>query len=168
MSSTTSDLPPYYILVSQSALAGGGGGSPVALGHPSIQYHYADDSPLALLPQSADEHVLVLDHYANDRVPVMKSISRDLAVTGIKVSEAPGAKAAHEELKIQRNDKMYILETCSTTEGDRTNMDGSQADLPSVQSVLARFKQRCVNCKLVAPTAMELKVAQKRRSPPGA
>ena len=45
-------------------------------------------------------------------------------------------------------------------------MDGSQADLPGVQSILARFKQRCVDYKLVASTAMELTVAQKRRSTP--
>lgn len=116
---TTTDSPPYYVLVSQSSLAGGNGPSATTLGHPCIQYHYTDDSPLALLPQSSDEHVLILDHYASDRVPIMKSISRDLAVTGIKVSEAPGANAAHDELKIQRNDKMYILETCSTTDADR-------------------------------------------------
>ncbi|KZP12032.1 hypothetical protein FIBSPDRAFT_799455 [Athelia psychrophila] len=142
MATTTTDSPPYYILVSQSALAGGNGSPPITLGHPSIQYHYADDSPLALLPQSADEHVLILDHCASDRVPTMKSISRDLAVTGIRVSEAPGAKAAHDELKIKQNDKMYILETCSTTEADRAVEDASQSDLQSVQSILSRFKQR--------------------------
>lgn len=113
-STTTTTEPPYYILVSHSTLVNTTGGtSPTSLGHPIIQYHYADDSPLSLLPHTADEHVLVLDY---DNVATMKSISKNLAVTGIKVSEAPGAAAAHDELKIERNDKIYILETCTTME----------------------------------------------------
>jgi len=77
----------------------------------------------------------------SSNVPTIKSISRSLAVTGVKVSEAPGATAAHDELKIKRNDKMYILETCTTME-DKANMDVSQADLQNPQVALSRFKQR--------------------------
>lgn len=113
--------PPYYILVSHSNLsnnitASGVGTSSTSLGHPIIQYHYADDSPLSLLPQTQDEHVLVLDYDGSRTLPTIKSTSSRLALTGIKVSEAPGAAAAHDELKINRNDKMYILETCATME----------------------------------------------------
>jgi hypothetical protein len=121
MTSTTE--PPYYILVSHSNLsnnttASGVGTSSTSLAHPIIQYHYADDSPLSLLPQSPDEHVLVLDYDGLQlgTVPTIKSISSNLALTGVKVSEAPGAATAHDELKINRNDKMYILETCTTME----------------------------------------------------
>jgi hypothetical protein len=120
MTSTTG--PPFYILLSHSTVRDDETPSSTSLktlGHPIIQYHYADDSPLALVPQNPDEHVLVLDYDPSStpsNVPTVKSISRTMAVTGVKVSEAPGAAAAHEELKIKRNDKMYILETWSTTE----------------------------------------------------
>ena len=113
--------PPYYILVSHSPLDLQATSS--TLTHPVVQYHYADDSPLALLPHTPDEHVLVLDYtdltssaVESTGVPAVKSISRMLAVTAVKVSEAPGAAAAHEELQINRNDNMYIVETCTMTE----------------------------------------------------
>jgi len=125
MASTTE--PPYYILVSHSSLSNntavsGVGTSSTPLEHPIIQYHYADDSPHSLLPRSPNEHVLVLDYdfshtgICTSAVPTIKSISNQLALIGVKVSEAPGAAAAHDELKIKRNDKMYILETCTTKE----------------------------------------------------
>jgi hypothetical protein len=118
---------PYYILVSHSNLSNnattsGVGTSSTSLGHSIIQYHYADDSPLSLLPKTPDEHVLILDYDSFSTctgmaaVPTIKSISSNLAITGVKVSEAPGAAAAHDELQIKRNDEMYILETCTTME----------------------------------------------------
>lgn len=120
MTSTTE--PPFYILVSHSSILNNTptpSTSSATLGHPIIQYQYTDDSPLSLVPQAPDEHVLVLDYdpvNGLSGVPNIKSISRNLAVTGVKVSEAPGATAAHDELRITRNDKMYILETCTTME----------------------------------------------------
>jgi hypothetical protein len=108
--------PPYYILVSQSSLPPHASGAPsAALSHPIIQYYYADDSPLSLLPQSVDDHVVILDYHPTAPTPAAKSISRNLAVTGLKVAEAPGAAAAEDDLK--KNDRMYILET--TTGEDR-------------------------------------------------
>src|SRR5262245_34815272 len=102
--------PPYYILVSQSPLPPHIPGAPsAALSHPIIQYYYADDSPLSLLPQSVDDHVVILDYHPAAPTPTAKSISRNLAVTGLKVAEAPGAAAADDDLK--KNDRMYILET---------------------------------------------------------
>jgi hypothetical protein len=111
MGSTTTE-PPYYILFSHSPLSSNNPGAlSTSLGHPIIQYHYADDSPLSLLPQSADEHVLVLDYDPNSTAPpTVKSISNSMVVTGFKVAEAPGA--ASDE--VTRNDRMYILETTTT------------------------------------------------------
>lgn len=105
--------PPYYILVSQSPLSAHTPGVPsTALCHPLIQYHYADDSPLSLFPKTNGEHVLVLDY---DPVSsTAKSISTNVAVTALKVAEAPGASAAEDEPK--KNDRMYILETTTTGE----------------------------------------------------
>ncbi|KIK71202.1 hypothetical protein GYMLUDRAFT_132526, partial [Collybiopsis luxurians FD-317 M1] len=92
--------PPYYILFSTQPA------SSSTLGHPTIQYHYADDSPLALLPQHPDEHVLLLDYDPNSQKPIVTSTSRTLAVTGVKIGEAPGAAVAEDK----RNDRMYIIE----------------------------------------------------------
>ncbi|KIM85443.1 hypothetical protein PILCRDRAFT_87131 [Piloderma croceum F 1598] len=145
MTSTTQ--PPFYILVSHSNLSNNtaalGVGTSTSLGHPIIQYYYEDDSPLSLLPKTPDEHVLILDYDASrtGTAPIIKSISSNLAITGVKFSEAPGAAAAHDELNIKRNDNMYILETCTTTE-DKANMDASQSDLQNAQVALNRFKQR--------------------------
>src|ERR1700733_8403586 len=120
MTSTTH--PPYYILVSHSNFsnntAASGAGTSTSLGHPLIQYHYEDDSPLSLLPKTPDEHVLIMDYDASrtGTVPIIKSISSNLAITGVKFSEAPGPAAQHDELNIKRNDNMYILETSTTIE----------------------------------------------------
>ncbi|TRM65801.1 hypothetical protein BD626DRAFT_566457 [Schizophyllum amplum] len=50
-SSTPAPTPPYYILLSHSGV----------LAHAPITYHYADDPALALLPETPDEHVVLLD-----------------------------------------------------------------------------------------------------------
>jgi hypothetical protein len=103
--------PPYYILFSHSSISTATPAPSTSLGHPTIQYHYADDSPLSLLPQSAGEHVLVLDYDpASTPPPTVKSISKNMVVTGLKVAEAPGAAAA-DEGDVKRNDRMYIVET---------------------------------------------------------
>jgi hypothetical protein len=77
-------------------------------GHPIIQYQYQDDSALPLLPQHPDEHVLVLDYDPSSKVPAVKSISRNLVVTGLKVDEAPGAAATDG-----KNTHMFVIETTS-------------------------------------------------------
>ena len=103
--------PPFYILCSSSPISATVPGAPsTTLGHPTIQYQYADDSPFVLLPQTQDEQVLVLDWDPNTApasAPTVRSISRNVAVTAVRVAEAPGA-AAEDEV---RNDRMYILET---------------------------------------------------------
>lgn len=103
--------PPYYILVSHSSIASPSIGAPSnTLGHPTIQYQYTDDSPLVLWPQQPNEHVLVLDYDPDTtNPPTVQSISKALAVTHLKVEEAPGAAAANEN--DAKNDRMYIIET---------------------------------------------------------
>jgi hypothetical protein len=107
--------PPFYILCSSSPISAATvpGAPSTTLGHPAIQYHYKDDSPFALLPQTPDEQILILDWDPNGApasVPAVRSISRNVAVTAVRVAEAPGA-AAEDEV---RNDRMYIIETTTS------------------------------------------------------
>lgn len=103
--------PPFYVLLAHSSLET----APSAalsntLGHPVIQYHYADDSPLSLLPAHPDEHVLVLNYDSNTSAkPTVQSISDMLSVTGLRQEEAPGAAA--EDETGTRNNTMFIIET---------------------------------------------------------
>lgn len=103
--------PPFYILFAHSSVSSSNAGAPSnALGHPAIQYQYADDSPLSLWPQHPNEHVLVLDFDPmTTKPPTVQSMSKDLIVSGLKVEEAPGAAAADENN--QKNDRMYIIDT---------------------------------------------------------
>ena len=102
--------PPYYILFAHSPLSSSNPG-PLSntLRHPAIQYHYQDDSPLALLPQHPDEHVIVLDYDPDSTsAPAVQSLSKTLVVTGLRIEEAPGA-AATDDADV-KNDKMYTIE----------------------------------------------------------
>ncbi|KAJ8084212.1 hypothetical protein PM082_002979 [Marasmius tenuissimus] len=126
----TTSSPPYYILFTQA----GASTSSNTLGHPTIQYHYADDSPLSLLPQSPDEHVLLLDYDPLSPTQIsVASTSESMAVTGLRIQEAPGAAASEEK----RNDRMCIIETTSST--DKTLRNDRHH---SAQAILAQFKQR--------------------------
>ncbi|KAG7099396.1 hypothetical protein E1B28_001249 [Marasmius oreades] len=128
-SSGSGNSPPYYILFTQSSSSSLSN----TLGHPTIQYHYADDSPLNLLPQSPDEHVLLLDHGPSSPAqPAVASTSKSMAITSLKITEAPGAAAAEEK----HNDKMYIIETTSSVDKP------SRGEKQSSQMILAQFKQR--------------------------
>ena len=109
--------PPYYILVSNSPVSNVtlSVPSPTTFSHPLIEYHYADDSPQSLLPQHPDEHVLVVDYNPNEHgSPAAHSLSPDLAVIGLKVTEAPGAGVA--ESGAPKNTNMYVLETIAMPE----------------------------------------------------
>ena len=107
---------PHYVLISSSSRAqptpvGAAAAAAVPiLSHPILQYHYANDRPLSLLPGSAGEQVLLLDYDplkpASTRV---QSISGNAAITGIRVTEAPGAGSAEEEASV--SSKMFVLET---------------------------------------------------------
>ncbi|KAJ7786010.1 hypothetical protein B0H16DRAFT_1488883 [Mycena metata] len=121
---------PFYILCSNAGLV-----------HPTVQYHYTDDSPLALVPHP-HEHVLILDFDPQSNIPpTVQSISPSLSVTGLRVEEAPGAAAAAaEEGDATRNDRMFIIETTAAAQ-DRP-MDGSIGERKPPHAVLAQFKQR--------------------------
>lgn len=104
---------PYYVLVSSSSRAqptAATGSVASILSHPNLQYHYANDSPLSLLPRSPDEQVLVLDYDPmNPAFTRAQSISGSSAVTGIKVTDAPGAGPA--EADVGWSNSMFVLET---------------------------------------------------------
>ena len=114
-SSTVEDLP-YYVLVSHTS--GGGNltaSSSTSFSHPTIEYHYADDSPAALLPKTPDEHVIILDYSGSaDSPSTVKSLSSDLAAVGLRITEAPGA-ATHADGNT-RNTKMFAVDTISLPE----------------------------------------------------
>ncbi|KAF9068039.1 hypothetical protein BDP27DRAFT_1327851 [Rhodocollybia butyracea] len=120
--------PPYYILLSSQPA------NSTSLRHPTIQYQYADDSPLALLPQHPEEHVLLFEYDENASVTVT-STSRSMTVTGIKAEEAPGAAVAEDT----HNDRMYILEIEATTQPGEDKLNHER---PSPRAVVAQFKQR--------------------------
>ncbi|KAF5377523.1 hypothetical protein D9615_005247 [Tricholomella constricta] len=106
--------PPYYILFSHSHIAATNPGAPSnTLGHPTIQYHYANDSTFALWPQHSNEHVLVLDYDpTSTKPPTVQSMSKDMAVVSLKVEEAPGAAAANDN--DPNNDRMFIIDTTAS------------------------------------------------------
>ncbi|KAK0481901.1 hypothetical protein IW261DRAFT_1472926 [Armillaria novae-zelandiae] len=115
--------PPYYILFSNSSLSP----APSAtLGHPTIQYHYADDSPLSLLPQHPQEHVLLLDYDPSSSAPpTVKSISKNMS--GVAPVDEGGTKRA---------EKMFIIETTMLE-----NRNADQED-KSPHSILSEFKHK--------------------------
>ncbi|KAH7915358.1 hypothetical protein BJ138DRAFT_1054966 [Hygrophoropsis aurantiaca] len=139
MTSTTE--PPYYILVAHSSLQHTSSGSHSnTLAHPDIEYCYADDSALSILPRSPDEHVLILNYDPGQaHISTVKSTSSHLAATGLKISSAPGAGADEEDSG--KNDNMYVLEVTSTSD-DHASMESSQAYLHNPHAILTRFKQR--------------------------
>ncbi|PSR72396.1 hypothetical protein PHLCEN_2v11739 [Hermanssonia centrifuga] len=110
--------PPCYVLVSHCPLAVDSSApapSYTLFSHPTIEYHYADDLPHALLPQSPDEHVVVLDYDpALGASPTAHCLSTSLAVVAVKVAEAPGAGLIEEDGP--KNSKMYVVQT--TTKPD--------------------------------------------------
>ncbi|KAI0662745.1 hypothetical protein C8Q70DRAFT_1043110 [Cubamyces menziesii] len=103
--------PPYYVLIAHSQSLSNPAQPPsTSLSHPVIEYHYADDAPDTLLARSPGEHVLVLDYDpARPGSPTVKSLSPDLAVSAVKVVDAPGAAVAGEPAL--SNNNMYVITT---------------------------------------------------------
>jgi len=128
--------PPFYVLLSQhttSSLPSPGTQTlpppPSQLTHPTIQYHYADDPPLALVPSAEHPHIIILDirdgglgqpvasppsaeTTVPSPTPSARSLSSALAVTSVKVAQTPGAAIKHA-LTEGRDPNIYILETVS-------------------------------------------------------
>lgn len=105
--------PPYYVLLSHSNLSPSPSHATVSnmptLAHPTIQYQFRDDPPLAL-PNSHHTHVIVMDYDPSSELVQAQSLSPQLAVTSLKVSDTPGAGSLAED-DGPRNIKMYVLET---------------------------------------------------------
>lgn len=127
---------PHYVLVSSSSRAQPTTATAAAvpiLGHPILQYHYANDRPLSLLPESTGEQVLLVDYDPLSPTSTrVQSISGNAAITGIRVTDAPGAGSAEEDACW--SSKMFVLET--TTFDARVPADDSDP-----RAVLAQFKQ---------------------------
>lgn len=105
---TTEPDPPFYILLQHAQ--GGLQTVPSTASnfvHPVIEYHFADDPPSALLPTSDAEAVVIIDYEGPGFPPSARSLHPELAIAGMKITDAPGAAAAHP----RRNDRMYVLET---------------------------------------------------------
>ncbi|KIP12022.1 hypothetical protein PHLGIDRAFT_21318 [Phlebiopsis gigantea 11061_1 CR5-6] len=140
-SSLPGDHPPYYILVSQTPVASAStepGPTYKSFSHPVIQYHYADDVPNMLLPQSPHEQVLILDYDpTNMTVPMAQSLSPDLAVLGVKVAEAPSS-TIDDNPNPRSNNYIYVIETTAKP----TDLTPDIEDQDTVHSLLSRFKQR--------------------------
>ncbi|KDR85171.1 hypothetical protein GALMADRAFT_218252 [Galerina marginata CBS 339.88] len=146
--------PPFYVLLAHSSLSNlPSGALSNTLGHPVIQYHYADDSPLSLLPAHLDEHVLVLHYDTNSPKPTVQSISEGLSVTGLKLEDAPGA--AVEDETGTRNDTVFIIETTGNDQYALStvsiynsphfpfsSMTASHGDRKSAAAILAQYKHR--------------------------
>ncbi len=117
--STPESLPPHYILVSQGCLpatTGGAGQSALTapvLTFPIIHYHYADDPPLSLMPSKDRENIILDYDPSSDQSPIVRSVSEGLAVTGVKVTDAPGI------IKGDKNPNMFVIEAVSTNTSHR-------------------------------------------------
>jgi hypothetical protein len=62
--SSSPQPPPYYVLVSQSSVLGSTASNQASasvLMHPTVQYHYADDQPLDLLPTPGHANVIIVE-----------------------------------------------------------------------------------------------------------
>lgn len=113
LSAQLSSEPPYYVLISHSLPLPSTVGPTTTFSHPTIEYHYADDSPHNFLPRTPEEHVIVLDFDPSDSTaPTAQSLSLDLAVKGVKVADAPGASTTNEDGPM--NKKMYVIETSTS------------------------------------------------------
>lgn len=152
---TTPTGPPYYVLVSHSQ-SPNNANAPTStfLSHPTIEYHYADDTPASLLPRHTGEHILVLDYDpGRSGTPIVKSLSPDLIVSALKVTDAPGAAVVGESP--MANNSMYVIETMPklaeksvvSPHGPVSPLTCSSSpppdgDDPHVHAILTQFKQR--------------------------
>ncbi|KAH9857846.1 hypothetical protein C2E23DRAFT_801775 [Lenzites betulinus] len=130
--------PPFYLLVSHSqSLSNAAVPASSSLSHPVIEYHYADDPPNSLLPQLG-EHVLVLDYDpARPASPTVKSLSANLAISAVKVADAPGAAVSDEPTRTSNN-SMYVIETIARP----IDIAPEDDEQHSVHEILARYKHR--------------------------
>jgi len=129
---------PYYVMLSQSNLVSP---STTSLVHPIIQYHFADDNPHDILPTHEGESVIILDYEPGKVTPLVESASRNIAVTGIKVTDAPPSGTPTDG-EPRRNDNMFILETISGQGDDEQGATANSSNLSDPRHILAQFRER--------------------------
>lgn len=105
--------PPRYVLLSSGGPSNAYTASPLLGGSPfahpaSIHYHYADDPPIQLLPPGNDT-ILVMDVDDIASAPAVRSLSSDVVVTGVKVSQVPGVPSAAPD-DMSSNPNMYVID----------------------------------------------------------
>lgn len=147
--------PPFYVLLAHSPLSNVPSGAlSNTLAHPTVQYHYADDSPLSILPTHPQESVLILNYDPISTQPTVQSVSDVLITTGLRFEEAPGAAA--DDSKVERNTSMFIIETTTNDQyvdlrtvllhpliyPSFSLMVASHPDRRALQATLAQFKHR--------------------------
>lgn len=122
--SSNQQSPPFYIMISQSILPPIPGASPQqVLTHPSVQFHYADDPPLAIL-SSTQRQVIVLDTNAPQSQAISpsstativpssslsaQSISSSVAVASVRTAQPPLKAVAHATAE-GKDPNIYIIE----------------------------------------------------------
>ncbi|KAF8508120.1 hypothetical protein JB92DRAFT_2955041 [Gautieria morchelliformis] len=131
--------PPHYVLLAHSHLSSSPSHASVSntptLTHPIIRYQFRDDPPLSPLNNA---HVLVMDYDpASPELARVQSLSPQLAITALKVSDAPGVGSMAEDEE-PKNTKMYVLETVAHPPTEK----GTAADDLHPVASLTGFKQR--------------------------
>ena len=106
--------PPSYVLLQPSHPSTS---VPTTFVHPAIEYHFADDPATALLPSSEHESVIVIDYPGADAIPTVQSLYPGIAVSGVKVVDAPGVPTGSQGGSRAQNDKMYIIGIVSGLDG---------------------------------------------------
>ena len=110
--SSSSGLP-RYVLISESALSSTNYSTELAtLVHPIIHYRYADDPPIC--PQGSKANLLIMDFDSTAmNTPILSSLTPNLAVDNVVVSEAPGAVlgASGSDVGVMSNNYMYVIRT---------------------------------------------------------
>jgi hypothetical protein len=136
MSSSLAPPSPYYILVSPSALGSHLHAS--SLTHPTVQYHYADDPPTALLPTAEHPNVIILEPQLSEesaesntsssppsvstnsavtivpskviaQPPSFHSLSSSVAVTNVRVAQPPASAVAFATSE-GKDPNIYIID----------------------------------------------------------
>jgi len=93
---------------------------------PKIEYHFADDSPQALLPTTEDETVIILDYDPNSTSPLVAgSTDKSIAVTGVKYTDFPGHQRMYVIETTTALSTQYALRVCSSqvSSHSRTSKD---------------------------------------------
>ncbi|KLO07572.1 hypothetical protein SCHPADRAFT_836480 [Schizopora paradoxa] len=133
---------PYFIMLSQSTMPlAGENPSTSSLVHPVIQYHFADDNPHDILPRYDGESVIILDYERGRVPPLVESASKNIAVTGIKVTDAPPSSVPSDG-ETRRNDNMFIIETISDDVNKAHVSDAASSSLNDPRHILAQFRER--------------------------